>query len=289
MKLTNRKAALRDIGILQEIEADATPSNLYVYDNRHFYLDGQENRGEMILVLADGHPVGMGQFSLLPDGSGWLECLRVKKEFQHQGIGRQIYARYLELAEEYHCPSLAMYTGPKNLASRTLAEKNGFSLAGSFLQQNLSLAGRSFADPGEWKQVSDPDRILALLSRQASSWGSFLSLNNTYFHADSAFAAYVGKKGMVCSDGENTVILGTRMLPERGNWLVLAEGDLRRCLTFAAAETAARGLPQLSAVFGSDRQDLAEGMEAFGFTEAGERIVMERKGSTQIRKEKKTL
>ena len=88
MEMHSRKGTLADIERLVEIEESAVSGGYYLYDNRHFYFDGILNKGEMVVALnEEEHPVGIGQYSILPDGSGWLECLRVEKQWQSQGAG----------------------------------------------------------------------------------------------------------------------------------------------------------------------------------------------------------
>ena len=123
--MTTRKATMADLEAKLQIEESAIPGYGYLYENRHFYFDGVENQGEMILAELDGVPVGMGQYSVLPDGSGWLETLRVTPEYQRKGVGREIYKKYVELAQKYNCPSMAMFTGVNNVASSALAEAFG--------------------------------------------------------------------------------------------------------------------------------------------------------------------
>ena len=60
-----------------------------MWKNKEFYFDGIQNQGEMILAIEEELPVGMGQYSVLPDGSGWLEILRVHKDYQRKGAGDQ--------------------------------------------------------------------------------------------------------------------------------------------------------------------------------------------------------
>ena len=166
MGMTTRRAGMADMDAMLRIEESAIPGYGYLYENRHFYFDGVENRGEMVLAELDGVPVGMGQYSVLPDGSGWLEILRVEKAHQRMGAGRAIYRRYLELAQETHAPSVAMFTGWKNVASRGLAEANGFHLAASMAGYDLALDG-GCAD-GEvlsrFRVVRDPAVHAAVLS-----------------------------------------------------------------------------------------------------------------------------
>ena len=276
MGMTTRRAGMADMDAMLRIEESATPGYGYLYENRHFYFDGVENRGEMVLAELDGVPVGMGQYSVLPDGSGWLEILRVEKAHQRMGAGRAIYRRYLELAQETHAPSVAMFTGWKNVASRGLAEANGFHLAASMAGYDLALDGgcadgevlsrfRVVRDPAEARRMIDP-----------AGWGPFMALNRTFFHYNDALIDYLCGRGMVYSDGGNTVVVGCRMLKHRGYHLGWFGGDPQVCLSLAEAVTLREGLPKLTIMFPPDRTELADVVKARGFVESGELIIMER-------------
>lgn len=290
MDIKTRKASPDDLERMLEIEESAIPGYGYLYENRHFYFDGKENDGEMILavaVLADGRefPVGMGQYSVLPDGSGWLEILRVHKDFQNQGAGKAIYSRYLELAKQTAAPSAAMFTGWKNAASRGLAEKNGFSLAASYAGYDRMIL------PGDEKTESKPPflpvpdeaeaaRLLARAvenEKENGGWGKFLVLNRTFFHYGEPLYRYLAQKQMIYTDGSNVIVLGCRMLRHRGLHLGFFSGDAKACLDFAVAETARLGLPKLTVMFPPERKDLEKQVLVEGFSSSGELIVMERK------------
>lgn len=274
--MTTRKATMNDLERMLVIEESAIPGYGYLYENRHFYFDGVENRGEMILAELDGNPVGMGQYSVLPDGSGWLEILRVEKEHQHMGAGWAIYKRYMELAEETKAPSVAMFTGWKNVASKELAEKNGFHLAAAMTGYD-KVMGEGAPDEAILKQfrvVTDPAEAEALINPQG--WGPFMAMNRTFFHYNRPLMEYLCGKGMVYTDGANTVVVGCRMLKHRGYHVGWFGGDAQTCLRLAEAVTRREGLPKLTIMFPPERADLIECVQGEGYTASGELIIMER-------------
>ena len=273
MEFTTRPATLRDLDDLCAIEHSAIPGYEYLYDNRHFY---EKSPGEMVLALTDtGLPVGMGRYSVLPDGSGWLEILRVKKEYQHMGAGRAIYRRYMELARQTSAPSVAMFTGRENLASKGLAEKNGFSLAAAYLGGDLALSDTESGVCGAFLEVCDPAAAKRLIEPHREKWGPFLVLNRTFFHYNDALYAYLCKEGMVYSDGENVVVLGARMLRERGLHLGMYGGDETLCLSFAASKAAALGAKKLTMMYPGKADELRRAALKAGYIDSGELIVME--------------
>ena len=276
MELTVRKAVMDDIDDLVMIEDSAIPGYSYVYDDRFFFLEQQGNKGEMVLVEADGKPAGMGQYSVMPDGSGWLECLRVHKDYQHHGVGKLIYRRYLELAAETGAPSIAMFTGWKNAASRGLAELNGLSLAGAYAEYVLDLKDIKRDMPAGFRVVESVDEAVRLIDENRAGWGNFMVLNRTFMHYGRNLYAWLINHHMIYTDGENTVVLGCRMLEERGWYIGFFSGNADRCFAFAEAMTAEKGLPELTVSFPPERNDLAEFCMGRGYKANGERIVMER-------------
>lgn len=275
MDITIRRATLADIDDLAAIEASAATGPGYVYDNRFFFLsDDSENVGEMTIAFADGEPAGMGQISVMPDGTSWLETLRVKREFHRRGIGRRIYERYLELAHSYGSKSAAMFTGWKNVASRALAELFGFSLAGEYAGFDIPLDLAH--DDGSFKRVDDADEAEELFVEAAKGWGRFAVFNRTFMHHGRPLTEYLCRRSAIWSDGSNAVALGARMLAERGLHIGIFAGDAEKIFAFAAAETARRKLPKLSIMFPTDRGDLIEIAEASRATRTLDLIAMER-------------
>ena len=286
MEMHSRKGTLADIERLVEIEESAGSGGYYLYDNRHFYFDGILNKGEMVVALnEEEHPVGIGQYSILPDGSGWLECLRVEKQWQSQGAGKAIYRRYMALAEETNAPSVAMFTGRKNLASKGLAEKHGFHLAAAYMGYDLALPGAVKEIVTGFHLVVDEEEAVKLLTQavaaeakraaETNGWGTFMAMNRTFFHYGEPLYRYLHRNNMVFTDGENVLVLGARMLRARGLHVGFMAGDYDKCLAFAASATAAQGLEKLSIMFPPERADLHDLVTGKGYAQTGELIVME--------------
>ena len=84
MKYVIRTATMADVPRLREIEMAAMPhSKWYSTECAPLFIEQKGQQGEMIVAeipeLPAGDPnrtIGMGQYSVMPDGSGWLECLR---------------------------------------------------------------------------------------------------------------------------------------------------------------------------------------------------------------------
>lgn len=275
MEFTTRAATPADLEALLAIELDSTPGMLYMEDNRDFYF-GDENKGEMVLAITeDGEPVGMGQYSVLPDGAGWLEILRVKKAWQSMGAGKAIYKRYLQLAQETNAPNVAMYTGRTNAASKGLAEINGFTLAAAYNEFTLPTATAP-EKPAGFEVVKDAQKIAEILDVCKPTWGPFMVFNRTFMNYGMPLCEYLAARGMVYTDGVNSVVLGARMLEARGWFIAAYTGDAATCLAFAAAATCEKGLPKVNLTVPAENADVAAAAQAAGFTPVGEIIVMQK-------------
>lgn len=276
MEITVRKAVSEDLKDLLEIEASAIPGYAYLEEAKDFLLENRGNRGEMVLAEADGVPAGMGRYSVLPDGSGWLETLRVKKEYQHMGIGSAIYRRYLELAAETEAPSVAMFTGRRNIASRSLAEKNGFAIAADYT--GFEAAPEQTDDVLPFHLITDPAEVRERIEPWRADWGPYLCFNRTFMKFSDDLYRWLAEKNFVWgTDEETTLVLGARMLEHRGLHIGFMCGDLSAALAFARNETAKRNLPSLQLMFRKGYADMEAFCAYHRMKLNGDLIVMERK------------
>lgn len=81
--------------------------------------------------------VGVGKLSFLHDNSGWLEGLRVHKDYRGQKIARKISERLLDMAKNYlkegKIKRIAFSTHVTNKESSTLMKKLNFKVEAEFL------------------------------------------------------------------------------------------------------------------------------------------------------------
>ncbi|MBR5641393.1 MAG: GNAT family N-acetyltransferase [Firmicutes bacterium] len=282
MKYITRAATLADVPRLREIEMAAMPhSKWYSTECAPLFIEQKGQQGEMVVAelpeLPDGDPakiIGMGQYSVMPDGSGWLECLRILPEYQRTGAGRQIYERYQELWNETDAPHVAMFTGRKNVASKALSEVYGFEYTGAYDEYSLPLEGLDVKCPDGFVQITDLEIVARALDARQNI-GDHIVFNRTYLHYTEPIYRWLIEKGMVWSDGENLLVLGARMLEERGWYLAFWQGDLDICLAFSIAKTKEASLPALTVNFPPERTDLVEYFESKGFHYVYSNIVME--------------
>ena len=159
MNVVLRKAKQEDREKVRWVESKSTPTLIYtpyVYDE--FLSDG----GEFSVEELDGELVACGKYTPLPDGSAWIETLRVIPEKQGLGLGKKLYDHWTKLAKEQGIKAMRMYTGVSNVVSAGLAERYGLKLQGTF-KGNTTPAKPGDGQPGGFKQVTDPKKAAKLV------------------------------------------------------------------------------------------------------------------------------
>ncbi|MTI96317.1 MAG: GNAT family N-acetyltransferase [Firmicutes bacterium] len=91
-----------------------------------------DSEGEFSVVLANDELVGYSKLSTLVPGHGWLEGARVDTAWRGRGVATALARHHIELARQAGFSSLRYATGSDNKASRTMADRLGFELAGEF-------------------------------------------------------------------------------------------------------------------------------------------------------------
>lgn len=276
MEYTLQKVNWGNIGEAVSVEEETLPNSCYLRDNSDYFLN--QTKGELTLVLSGDEPVGIGKLSLLPDGSGWLETLRVRPDWQGQGVGKAIYNRWLKEAQQLGCPAVRMFTGTKNVRSRGLAERFGLSLAGTYIGATAKIPDRELYLPRGFMPVTDYRLARTLLESGRWEMEDFIVMNNTFFRCGEETWRYVWEQGMVFADAQyNFVVIGARMLRQRGLHIAMYGGDGRRCLQFAKAYTQRQGLPAVTVSYPPQNEKIRAELERDGFVhDRSCRIVMER-------------
>ena len=282
MKYVTRAATMADVPRLREVEMRTLPHfTWYTTECAPLFIEQKGQRGEMVVAERPDLPaddperiIGIGQYSIMPDGSGWMECLRILPEFQRTGAGRQIYERYQELWNKTDAPHVAMFTDLEGFASKSLAELYGFRLAGTYDEYKLLLEGVEAEEPEGFVRVTDPETVRKALE-SGEGVNDRIILNRTYLHYNEPVYRWLIEKGMVWSDGSSLLVTGARMLEERGWFLPFWSGDREKCLAFAIARAKQAGLPALTVSFPPGREDLKEYFESKGFRFVFTSIVME--------------
>lgn len=282
MDIICRPGTKEDMPRLLEIEKHATPKLLYLEDAKEQLFD--PDCGELIVAETDGLPIGFGRFTLEYDGAGWLEILRVHEDWQRKGCGRTIWKRYMELAALHHVPAMRMYTGEKNVASRSLAEQNGLHVAWHTLEGVLTrdrLPGMRGTLPlgilqaaVGFERVTDAEKAAVLMEPYAQDYHGYLCTNRTYFAlGEPLYKGLVADYEVWEKDG-SVLVTGARFLPERGINICYMGGDLPACAAKALTLLAASDRPRLVAMISAEDEARREALESVGFVFTVPGIIM---------------
>ena len=268
-----RKARSEDLDDVVWVESLSTPSLSYVPHVWGMFLNDEE--GDWSVDLLDGKIMGCGKYSILPDGSAWLETLRVVPQAQGKGLGKRLYEHWLKLSKEKGVKAMRMYTGVRNVVSEGLAKRYGLSLAQTF--HGTKMVAEPFEAKHGFKNVSDVSEATGLLIPLGEKWGGWVVLNRTYFKWSTELCKWLTENGMVYRDPKgNVVVMGARFMKEFQLHIGLFDGDAETCLGFAKSEAAARGVKSLHCLYPDHLTGVEEALTGNGFEmEPSPFIVME--------------
>lgn len=266
-------ASYEDLKECARVETEAMGAYCYLEDAWHYFYN---QKGGLVTVYNDENQmIGIGRFSVLFDGTGWLETLRVSPKWQGQGAGKQIYEMYHALASEYHCPSMAMFTGVNNRVSAGLAAKNGLSKAAQHRGYHLTdLSGGSAHGfrHVNWK------RAVELIVPKKEEYNDYMIFNRTFYHVNEENAKGFAMEGKVFEDTESGsfIVCGARFQHQVTLHIAMMGGDYEKCLDFAVNYAEAQGLSKVSCTFAIENERLENALKARGFVaESSDLITME--------------
>lgn len=277
-ELCVRRARVEDRGKVLQVEALSTPNLRYLGAVFEHWVHDQV--GELIVAELDGEMVGVGKLTIVPDGSAWLEALRVIPAAQGKGIGKRFYERFCEIAVARQLPSMRMYTGIRNAASKGLAERFGFHLAATFRGASVQLS--EFIGEKEenlaFAQITDPDRASELLLTEKQAWNGFLVMNRTFYELTPTLCREWAREGKVYYEEAtgSLLVLGARFQADLGLHIACLGGNLQRCLAFAAGCARNSLAQKLFCLFAPQAAEIEQALLQSGFRlDASEYIVME--------------
>jgi len=273
VEMADRPAIIR-------IEAEATPNLRYLADV--FPLFAGDPDGDFAVAEIEGEAVGCGKFTVMPDGTAWLEALRVRPDYQGLGVGKAFYRRFIETAAEKRIRTMRMYTNASNHASRGLAEHFGFSLAATYRSASAATAN---LPPGphdtSFAELGDRDEAERLLMPFRDTWEGFCVMNRTFYGITPALCRHWTDRSMVYRDATSgsVIVLGARFLPERALHIALLGGELHAGLAFARERATNMGIGEVQCMWPPGRSGFASLLFASGFEpESRDYIVMEWNG-----------
>ncbi len=266
MEVTLRPVTPEYLDAALRVEQAAMQKNCYLSDAYEYFLTTE---GELTGAFAGGELVGIGKLTVLWDGSGWLETLRVTPEWQRKGVGTAIYRRYMEQAAQLRCPYLRMYTGAKNVASAALARRFGLETAMLFREYTLP-ASPGQADGAGFAPVPAA-QAEELLSPWSERYNGYLVMNRTFYRFNGATCRGLAQNGRVWRhEASGTVVVaGARFQSDKGLHIALLEGDRSCGLAFAQLLARQRGAGRLVCNFALENPELEAFVRQNGFTVAG--------------------
>ena len=266
-------ASYDDMKECARVETEAMGTYIYLEDAWHYF---NNQKGGLVTVYnEEDHMIGIGRFTVLYDGSGWLETLRISPEWQGQGAGKMIYKEYQRLAKEYGCPSMAMFTGVNNKVSAGLAAINGLSKAAQHRGYHLTeLSGGAVHG---FKHVNWK-RAVELIVPKKEEYNDYMVMNRTFYHVNEENAKGFAIEGKVFEDAESGsfIVCGARFQHQVTLHIAMMGGDYDKCIDFAINYAKAQGLSKVSCTYAIDNEKLEEALKARGFiAESSDLITME--------------
>ena len=266
-------ASYDDLKECARVETEAMGTYCYLEDAWHYF---HNQKGGLVTVYnEEDHMIGIGRFTVLHDGSGWLETLRISPEWQGQGAGKMIYQMYHQLAKEHHCPSMAMFTGVSNKVSAGLAAINGLSKAAQ--HRGYHLTDLSGGAAHGFKHVNW-QRAVELITPKKEEYNDYMIMNRTFYHVNEANAKGFAIEGKVFEDTESGsfIVCGARFQHQVTLHIAMMGGDYEKCLDFAVNYAKAQGLSKVSCTFAIENEALETALKNRGFVaESSDLITME--------------
>lgn len=278
MDIVTRRAEERDRIAILDVESKSTPGLRYL--GKVFDEFAADEAGEFSVASIGGEVVGCGKFTVVPDGSAWLEALRVPPEHQGLGIGKRFYDRFFELAAQKDINIMRMYTNIGNVTSKGLAERYGFALAGTYRGMWLDCQGLEKPPSPSFINVTDPAEATRMLMSFKDRTEGFVIMNRTFYALSPALCAAWAEEGKVYADPStgSLIVLGARFMPEQALHIALYGGDTEACLNFAISRAIDLGVEKLQCMFPPSSIDVQKALTSRGFSQDSyDCIVMERK------------
>lgn len=158
----------------------------------------------MLVVEAGGRPVGMNRMRYMPDGSAWLEGVRIHPAFRGKGLATMLGRASTERAEKRGVTTYRLTTHARNWRSQRQVAKMGM-VEVSRLSVYEAMPGARFREQGGVQEVSAEGAEEAFRTVRATreywlggglSWDTFAAVELTpeVFAAEVA-AGRVFRKG----------------------------------------------------------------------------------------------
>jgi GNAT superfamily N-acetyltransferase len=95
-------------------------------------------KGQLLIGVLNGVPVGAAKVSMLTSSEAWLEGLRVDERYRHRGLAWQFHLRCLRTAHDLGAEVARLVTSSRNTAVHRIAERVGMRHVASCLDMIAS-------------------------------------------------------------------------------------------------------------------------------------------------------
>jgi GNAT superfamily N-acetyltransferase len=85
-------------------------------------------RGRLLVCEHGGRAVAMSHVAICPDGSAWLEGVRVRPDLRRSGVATDLIEGMLAYAGRHGARQASAIVAADNIASQRMVERNGFSV-----------------------------------------------------------------------------------------------------------------------------------------------------------------
>jgi len=96
-----------------------------------------DENGVFLGVVHSGKVIGLGKYTILPDKKGWIEGLRIHKDYRGHKLGKSLMNKLLDIAKadlkKGLIKKIGMSTHISNNASMNMAKQMGFKLEQGFV------------------------------------------------------------------------------------------------------------------------------------------------------------
>lgn len=266
MQFKVRRAIPQDFEGAVAAEQAAMKSYGYLKDTAEMFYNDEIGP---LLVAEDenGKIVGVAKYTVVYDGSAWLETLRVEPQCQRQGIGRMFYDEFVKLSHQLGVKYMRMYTGAKNIPSASLARIYGLETEQVYREMNLNLSEEKLAPQVDGIVRATPERACELLRPLAAENKGFLILNRTFYKMCDELYKALAAEGKVYEHPESgsVIVLGNRFLPRRSLQIGIVGGNKQKMLDFAKAECIKKGRGSLIVMFPPENEAFQALLEQNGY------------------------
>ena len=130
-----RRTRVSDREKVIDVEAKSTPNLRYL--PKVFDMFVSDEAGEFSVAEIDGNLVACGKFTIMPDGSAWLETIRVIPACQGHGIGKALARAVIAEARTKGYQKMRLDTIESMQAARGLYLSLGFKTIEAYCHNPL--------------------------------------------------------------------------------------------------------------------------------------------------------